>query len=106
MTVMKMDDKMRSKAGLRTWLDLTDEEINQFLDDLPRQLEMVSGHRQAHGAVPADPKDDMVIATALEAKADYIVSEDKHLLDLVQYQGIKILSRDGMRQELDRLGVA
>jgi predicted nucleic acid-binding protein len=66
---------------------------------------MVPGHRQAHGAVPADPKDDIVIAAALEAGAPYLVSEDKHLIDIGAYQGVTILSRDQSEAELDRLGV-
>jgi len=48
----------------------------------------------------------MIIAAALESKAEYIVSEDKHLLDLKEYQGIKIMNREGFETELDRLEVA
>jgi predicted nucleic acid-binding protein len=65
----------------------------------------VPGVRQAHGAVPADPKDDKIIAAALESKANYIVSEDNHLLDLKSYQGIAILNRNAFEQELNQLGV-
>lgn len=43
-------------------------------------------------AVKADPDDDKLIAAALEGKADYVVSGDKHLLNLKKYQGIKISS--------------
>ena len=40
-----------------------------------------------------DPKDDMFIAAAVEAQADYVVSLDKcHLIKLKQYQGIRILN--------------
>lgn len=39
----------------------------------------------------ADPEDDHVLACALAAKADLIVSGDSHLLDLKTYQGIPIL---------------
>jgi putative PIN family toxin of toxin-antitoxin system len=40
-----------------------------------------------------DPDDDVVLATALAAQADAIVSGDtKHLQPLVQFQGIPILS--------------
>ncbi|MFV2073841.1 MAG: hypothetical protein ACC742_14465 [Thermoanaerobaculales bacterium] len=35
-----------------------------------------------------------------------IVSEDKHLLDLKEYQGIKIMNRAQFETELNRLGVA
>ena len=44
------------------------------------------------GAVTADPDDDHVIACALSAKADAIVSGDAHLLDLKSYQGIRIIT--------------
>ena len=42
--------------------------------------------------VERDPDDDHVIACALAARADAIVSGDRHLLDLKQHQGIAILS--------------
>ena len=84
-----------------------DDEIDRFLPEvIPSRTIRVPGHRQAHGAVPADPKDDKIIAAALESKASYIVSEDKHLLDLGHYQGIKIMNRDQFWEDLDRLGVA
>ncbi|MHB9072417.1 MAG: putative toxin-antitoxin system toxin component, PIN family [Desulfobaccales bacterium] len=43
-------------------------------------------------AVAADPSDDMVLAGAVEGSADFIVSGDHHLLDLKNYQGIKIVN--------------
>jgi putative PIN family toxin of toxin-antitoxin system len=39
-----------------------------------------------------DPDDDHVLACALAAKAEIIVSGDKDLLDLREYQGIQILT--------------
>lgn len=51
----------------------------------------------------SDPDDDMILATALAAKADVIVSGDRHLLELQSYQGIPILSP---RQFLDRMELA
>jgi uncharacterized protein len=42
--------------------------------------------------VTRDAKDDGVIATALEAKVDYIVSGDQDLLVLGDYQGIRIVT--------------
>lgn len=43
-------------------------------------------------AIADDPADDMVLACALEGKADCIVSGDHHLLDLKNYQGVQIVS--------------
>jgi len=42
--------------------------------------------------VEDDPSDNKILECALEAEADYIVSGDRHLLDLREYRGIKILS--------------
>lgn len=39
-----------------------------------------------------DPDDDHVLACALAAHADLIVSGDSHLLELKGYQGIPIVS--------------
>ena len=44
------------------------------------------------GAIADDPSDDMVLACALEGKADYIVIGDHHLLNLRDYQGVQIVS--------------
>jgi putative PIN family toxin of toxin-antitoxin system len=43
-------------------------------------------------AIVRDPDDDHVLACATTAQADLIVSGDKDLLDLHQYQGIPILT--------------
>lgn len=42
--------------------------------------------------VPGDADDDHVIAAAVAAAADWIVSGDRHLLSLVNHQGIAILT--------------
>lgn len=42
--------------------------------------------------VLADPDDDHVLAGALAAQADLVVSGDSHLLKLKAYQGIPIIS--------------
>jgi uncharacterized protein len=42
-------------------------------------------------AVSRDPKDDKFLATAKAGRASYVVSADKDLLDLGEYEGIKIV---------------
>ncbi|MFO7902236.1 MAG: hypothetical protein R6U98_06230 [Pirellulaceae bacterium] len=74
--------------------------------DLRAKTLAISGRRHAHGLVPADPKHDIIIAAALEAKAIYIVTEDKHLLELESYEDIEIINRLDFDAELDRFGLA
>lgn len=42
--------------------------------------------------ITADPEDNMVLECAVEEGVDYIVSGDKHLLELKTYNRVKILS--------------
>jgi uncharacterized protein len=42
--------------------------------------------------ITRDPTDDQVLAAALGGKVDLIVSGDAHLLDLMQFRGIEIVT--------------
>ena len=42
--------------------------------------------------ISADPDDDAVLACAVAARAEMIVSGDSHLLDLKDYEGISIVT--------------
>ena len=46
--------------------------------------------------VREDPDDDMIVLSAYDSKARYIVSGDKHLLALKEFKGIRILTVDEM----------
>jgi len=39
-----------------------------------------------------DPDDNIILACALKARADYIVSGDKHLIQLASYKRIQIVT--------------
>ena len=53
--------------------------------------------------VAPDPDDDVVIGTGLAAKADLIVTGDKPLLSVAEYQGVRIV---GVTQALQTIGTA
>jgi predicted nucleic acid-binding protein len=51
--------------------------------------------------VKADPTDDdIILRTAYDGKADYIVSGDEHLLALKEFKGIKIVTVSEMLEVL------
>lgn len=50
--------------------------------------------------VPDDANDTPILQTALEAGADYLVTNDRHLLDLDPYEGLRIVSMRDYRQML------
>ncbi len=75
--------KLRNK-----FTGLTDETV-------ARTLTVLSGAQQVTPdmvpAVSRDPKDDIFLATAVTSGAQYLVTEDKDLLVLDPYQGIRII---------------
>ena len=71
--------KIRFVAGMDTKrvLDLLSQAELVELSNIPQ--------------VSRDPKDDKFLQTAVLDKADYVVLEDRDLLDFGEYQGIKIV---------------
>ena len=51
--------------------------------------------------ISEDPDDDIIVRTAYDGKADYIVSGDRTLLTLKEFKGIKILTIDEMLSVLN-----
>ncbi len=52
--------------------------------------------------ITEDPDDNIIIETALDGEADYIVSGDKHLLMLKEFKGIKIVNVEEMLKILEQ----
>ena len=70
----------------------TDEEALAFCERLRIAASIVTALPDMTGAVPRDPNDDMVIATALEARVAYIITRDLDLLSLETYEHITIVT--------------
>jgi putative PIN family toxin of toxin-antitoxin system len=61
-----------------------------LVQDYARLTETVTPDALPEPVIERDPDDDHVLACAVSAKAQLIVSGDSHLLDLKAYQGIPI----------------
>ena len=66
-----------------------DETIRRFFRLVFRKA-IITKDLYATDRITDDPSDNKFLACALEAKADYIVSGDRHLRDLKQFHGVKI----------------
>ena len=69
--------------------NLSDADIAEYLEVLRTSAVLVPGTITVN-AVPDDPDDNIIIACAIEAEVDMIISGDQHLLSLGSYQGIPI----------------
>lgn len=88
-TSLDIENEIAEK--LKTKFKLAEEEVNQVLLDFSTFTMPVKINKQIL-AVQDDPDDNKFIECALEGRADYIVSGDRHLLNLKGYEGIQILS--------------
>jgi putative PIN family toxin of toxin-antitoxin system len=88
--------RIRRKYGV------TDEEIGELIDLLVANAVVVDGTLDVSGSVPSDPDDEIVLACAVEGKADLIVTGDQHLLALSAFQDIPVVTvRDLLEQLAD-----
>lgn len=62
--------------------------IRNALEDL---AEFVSPEKRVK-VIKDNPNDNRILECALEAKADYIISGDHHLLELKEFQSIRIIT--------------
>ena len=83
-------DVIQRPRILQKYRHLT-ERLEKILELLRKDSIRVVGEPQS-SFIAEDPKDDFLIASALEGKAAYIISGDEHLLALREYRGIKILT--------------
>ena len=76
--------KIREKIGI------TDEATRRFFRLVFRKA-VITKDIYKSDRITSDPTDSKFLACALETKADYIVSGDKHLLELKHFHGIQIV---------------
>ena len=81
--------------------NLTEQEIAAYLLEI-RTTHFLSAGRLETQVVVADPDDDKIIACALEADADFIITGDPHLLNMKQYREIQIVTPRAFLEILDR----
>lgn len=79
--------------------DLLAGQISPFMKSLRSYAEFVEIHSNISEII-ADSTDNIFLECAIDGKADYIISGDKHLLELRSYAGVPIIkSKDFLLRE-------
>ncbi len=73
--------------------DLTEEDIDDItiLFSNPSKTSIVQPKARIH-VIKKDPADNKFLECAVEGEADFIVSGDKHLLELARYKSVRLVS--------------
>jgi len=74
--------------------------IDRLVEDYAQLASVV--RPAATPRIAPDPKDDVVIGTALAAKAEMIVTGDKPLLSVIEHEGVRIV---GVAQAIEAIDV-
>lgn len=72
---------------------ITPQKIKATLRKIVKTAIVVSGKTKVH-RIDKDPSDNMLLSCAIEGKADFIISGDHHLTDLISFEGIHIVNPD------------
>lgn len=91
--ILKEIEKVLAYPRLQKYHKRSRQEIKQFLSlfaDLCINIEINSEKNIV--IIKDDPSDDKYLLCALEGKADFIISGDKHLLNIFSYRNIRILT--------------
>jgi uncharacterized protein len=97
--ILEETTRALNRPRLKEGYSYATHEVEHFLALLIRCAEIVRDLPDVP-AVSRDPKDDVIIAAALAATADYLVSGDDDLLSLGSHAGVSIVTP---RQFLDLL---
>src|SRR5271169_2349738 len=94
-----------SKAILEEFLDViedpqvtkytNEQDVTIFLNTIGNAARIVKV-KSRFKVIKEDPDDDIIVRTAYDGKADYIISGDRHILALKEFKRIKILTIDEM----------
>ena len=78
-------DKLMTKFGLNS------DDAGKVMADFSTFTKPIRVSRRIR-AVKDDPDDDKFIECAVECNAEFIISGDKHLLNMKKYEGIDIMN--------------
>jgi len=91
LTMIEEAKKVLNYPKIKKKYALAEDSIKQILLNLLR-YSLVIDNPPSLNVIKEDTEDNKVLSTAIEGKADFIVSGDSHLLDLRSYKGIEIMT--------------
>jgi len=86
-----LDEFARTVADPKISRYVDEEDITRYMKVIGSAATIVSV-KSRFRVVKQDPSDDIILRTAYDGKARYLVTGDEHLLSLKQYRRVKILT--------------
>ena len=83
----------------RDKFNVSSSQVDRFLESLVDACKFVPDHSRFK-IISEDPDDDVVLNVAYSARADYVVTGDKHLLAIDRFRNARILTVGEMLETL------
>lgn len=90
------------KPYLQKELSLRPQEVDEILGVIREKAFVVTRDLYKTDKIIADPDDNKFLGCALEAKAQYVVSGDNHLLSLKHFHSIQVVDAANFIQKMAR----
>lgn len=98
-TILEEVKEVISRKNVQKLHRLSYIDQQKFVEEIARFSYIVPG-KITVDIIKSDPDDNKFLSTAIEGSATYVVSGDKHLLDLGEYEGIKMLKARNFLEEV------
>ena len=92
------------REDIQAHFHITSDQAKNVIETFTKQAFVTPGELEVN-VVKDDPDDNKFIAAAIEGSASYIISGDRHLLDIKEYEGIKIMKARNFLEDLLQKGV-
>jgi len=86
---------------VKRYVPLTPQEVEAWISSIQLTAEQVAPERSVR-AVAADPDDDKYIDAAIQGGADFVVSGDSHLLEVREFEGVRIVTPRAFLEKIAR----
>lgn len=92
--ILEEFEDVMGRVEVRERFDYTPADIREFTTAI-RAVARIVKVKSSFKVVEEDPKDDVVLNTAYDGKAAYVVSGDSHLQKVKRFKGIIIVNPKG-----------
>lgn len=89
--IVELEEKLRLPRISQRY-KLTEEDIRFVVGLLRTQAQLVMVPAEEQRVVTSDPEDDYVLATARLGQAQYLVTGDRNLLNMGEYEEVTIIT--------------
>lgn len=89
--ILEEFNDVMSRREVASRFDYSKTDVSKFEEAL-RDVAEIIVVKSHFKAVREDPEDDIVVNTAIDGRADYVVSGDRHLRELKRFKGVRTVS--------------